>query len=150
MRGGQQIFYVLLVVLVNDLVFTIALRCKVTDNPSDEEMKKIARSCMKKMSEDSSEDNAKKANSESDGSSSEENTKSRNTREHFQPRDGRGKRTFKEDDQHRGRHDRRGSRRYYKKENNSTSENHNEEKRHDKACIIYCFFEELNMVNDFY
>ncbi|XP_055715306.1 general odorant-binding protein 71 [Phlebotomus papatasi] len=147
MRSNVALLVVGVIICVSFCAFVAAgLKCQTEDGPTEDDVKRIVRICMRKIGEEIDEDNDYDDDDQRD--SDQDNYRSRN-RDHLRGRQGRYRRsTYRNSDRDRSRYSgSSGSSGSGYGQNNSQS-NYDRRSEYDRTCLIHCFFQEMKMTNE--
>lgn len=156
MNTGKLFLILVAIILIG---ITEALKCRNNDGPSEEKMKRVARSCMKKVSNVQDGDDSSDYYEDRGGFDRGNNSQKRGR---DQLGEWRHSRVLSRDDYGRQRYNYNfgnlrnpGTSERHQHQVNSGPNRHSNDKisygnrgnQNDKSCVVHCFFEELNMVS---
>ncbi|GAB0096386.1 General odorant-binding protein 71 [Sergentomyia squamirostris] len=146
MRSNVAVPFVIVIISVSFCVLVAAgLKCQTDDGPTEEDVKRVVRVCMKKIGESFDED-SNDYDDDDQQDSDQDNYRSRN-RDHLRGRQGRYRRSnYRNTDRGGGG----GGNRYsgYGQNQNQSQSNYDRRSEYDRSCLIHCFFQEMKMTNE--
>ncbi|XP_055676980.1 general odorant-binding protein 71 [Lutzomyia longipalpis] len=140
MRSNVLLLLVGVIICVGFCALVEGLKCQTDDGPSEEDVKRVVRVCMRKIGEELDEENNDYEDNDQD--TGQNNYRDRN-RDHLRGRQGRYKRSG-----YRNSERSRSSGYGGGHSNNNNQTNYERRTEYDRSCLIHCFFQEMKMTNE--
>ncbi|XP_059621757.1 general odorant-binding protein 71 [Phlebotomus argentipes] len=139
MRSNGALLLAAVILCVGFCVLVEGLKCQTDDGPTEEDVKRVVRVCMRKIGEELDDNSNDYEDDEQP--SDQDNYRSRN-REHLRGRQGRYRRSgYKNSSNGYGQSNNNNN-------NNNNQSNYERRSEYDRSCLMHCFFQEMKMTNE--